>query len=193
MANHSAVDGYVARSERWPDAIRALRPLLLDCGLDEELKWGKPCYRHGGKNIAIIQEMKGFLALMFFKGVLLEDPDGILQDVGPNSRSARRVCFRSADEVTAHAASVRSLVDRAVAVEEEGLEIESAPEADLVAELQRRLDADPELRAGFESLTPGRRREYNLHIGGAKRAETREKRIDQHVERIRAGKGLRDR
>ena len=131
---NTKVDAYLGRAERWQAEMKALRSILLECDLGEELKWGKPCYTARDSNIAIIQPFKAHLALMFFKGVLLEDPDGILQDVGPNSRSARRVCFRSADEVTAHAASVRSLVDRAVAVEEEGLEIESAPEADLVAD-----------------------------------------------------------
>ena len=55
------------------------------------------------------------------------------------------------------------------------------------------LDEDPGLRAAFESLTPGRRREYHLHIAGAKRSDTRRKRVEQHVPRILAGQGLRDR
>lgn len=63
-----AVDQYVARSDRWPAEIAALRPLLLGAGLSEEIKWAKPCYTHAGKNIAIIQEMNGFLSLMLFKG-----------------------------------------------------------------------------------------------------------------------------
>jgi len=55
----------------------------------EELKWGKPCYSNDGKNIVIMQPMKNFLALMFFKGALLADPQGLLEEQGPNSRSAR--------------------------------------------------------------------------------------------------------
>ncbi|MBT8217182.1 MAG: DUF1801 domain-containing protein, partial [Acidimicrobiia bacterium] len=67
--------------------MAALRPMLLGAGLTEEIKWGKPCYSHDGKNVVIVQEMSEFLALMFFKGALLADPEGVLEEQGPNSRS----------------------------------------------------------------------------------------------------------
>ena len=140
-----------------------------------------------------MQEMRQFLALMFFKGALLDDPHGVLEDQGPSSRSARRVCFTSVHDVSRLADAVLALVDSAVAVEEAGLEVGPAPEPELVEELRRRLDGDPALRSAFEDLTPGRQREYNLHVGGAKQATTREARIDRHVQRILEGKGLRDR
>lgn len=187
------VDVYIGRSERWAAEMTELRPILLGCDLDEAIKWAKPCYSHQGTNIAIVQEMKDFLALMFFKGALLDDPDGVLEEQGPNSRSARRVTFTSVDDVQRLAEAVRSLVERAVEVEEAGVELAPAPEPELVAELRDRLDADPALRAAFDSLTPGRRREYHLHVSGAKQAATRVSRVDKVVDRILAGKGLRDR
>ena len=79
------VDAYLERSERWPDEMAGLRTVLLNCGLVEEIKWGKPCYSHQDRNIVILQEMKDFLALMFFKGTLLNDPERVLEDQGPNS------------------------------------------------------------------------------------------------------------
>jgi uncharacterized protein YdeI (YjbR/CyaY-like superfamily) len=187
------VDACIRGSPRWGAEMAELRSVLLGSGLAEELKWGKPCYCHGGRNVAIVQEMRQFLALMFFKGALLDDPHGVLEDQGPNSRSARRVCFTSVQDVARLAGAVRDLVDSAVAAEEAGLEVGPAPEPELVEELARRLDGDPALRSAFEALTPGRRREYNLHVAGAKRAATREARIDRHVPRILEGKGLRDR
>jgi uncharacterized protein YdeI (YjbR/CyaY-like superfamily) len=187
------VDTYIERSDKWPDEMRALRSVLLDCGLTEEIKWGKPCYGHDGKNIAIVQEMKDFLALMFFKGALLEDPLGVLKEQGPNSRSAKRLELTSVDDVTQLADAIRDYVEEAIDVERAGLEIGPAPEPELVEELQRRLDEDAELRTAFASLTPGRRREYNLYFSDAKQASTREGRIDKHAAKILAGKGLRDR
>ena len=187
------VDAYIAGSEQWPDEMRQLRPLLLDLGLTEELEWGKPTYCHQGKNVVILQEMKDFLALMFFKGALLSDPEGVLEDQGPNSRSARRMRFTSAEEIDRLAGAVRARVTEAIAVEDAGLEVEPTPDLVLADELQSRLDRDPELGAAFEALTPGRRREYNLHVSGAKQAETREARVDRCAPRILAGKGLRDR
>jgi uncharacterized protein YdeI (YjbR/CyaY-like superfamily) len=187
------VDAYLVESERWADEIRALRPILLECGLTEEVKWGKPCYTHGGSNIALVQEMKHFLALMFFKGSLLDDPEGVLRDQGPNSRSARRIQFTSIDEVDRLAGALAAYVDQAIEVEERGLEVEPAPEPAWVDELQVRLDEDPAFKQAFEGLTPGRRREYHLYFSSAKQASTRASRIDKYADQILAGKGMRDR
>jgi uncharacterized protein YdeI (YjbR/CyaY-like superfamily) len=187
------VDAYIEQSERWPDEMTDLRPVLLSCGLTEEIKWGKPCYSHEGRNIVIVQEMKEFLALMFFKGALLNDPDGVLHEQGPNSRSARRMQFTSVEDVERLAGTVKAYVDEAVDAEEAGLEVGPAPELQLADELQNRLDEDPALKAAFEALTPGRQREYNLHVSQAKQAKTRETRVDKFVPKILDGKGFRDR
>lgn len=130
---------------------------------------------------------------MFFKGALLVDPDGVLEDQGPNLRSARRVCIISVDDVTQLADTIRAYVAEAIEIEDSGRQVEPAPDLVLVDELQTRLDADPDLRAAFEGLTPGRRREYHLHISGAKQATTRSNRVDACVPKILAGKGFRDR
>ncbi len=187
------VDAYVERSETWPDTIRALRPILLDAGLTEEIKWGKPCYGHEGANIVIMQEMKAFLALMFFKGALLEDRDDVLREQGPNSRSARRIEFTSVDDVSRLADTVATYLAEAIEVEAAGLEVGPAPAPAMVDELHRRLDDDPTLKAAFEALTPGRQREYHLYFSGAKQAATREARVEKYAAKILAGKGFRDR
>ena len=187
------VDACIRRSDKWPEEMAGLRPILLGCGLTEEIKWRKPCYSHQGGNIVILQEMKEFLALMFFKGALLKDPEGVLEDQGPNSRSARRIRFTSVEEVTRLAETVEAYVEEAIAVEEAGRKVGPAPEPVLVAELQSRLDRDPGLKAAFEALTPGRRREYNLYFSGARQAKTREARVEKYVGRILDGMGFRDR
>ena len=187
------VDACIRRSDKWPEEMAGLRPILLGCGLTEEIKWRKPCYSHEGRNIVILQEMKEFLALMFFKGALLKDPEGVLEKQGPNSRSARRIRFTSVEEVTRLAETVEAYVEEAIAVEEAGQKVGPAPEPVLVLELQSRLDRDPALRAAFEALTPGRRREYNLYFSGARQAKTRAARVGKYVPKILAGKGFRDR
>ncbi len=187
------IDEYIARSEQWPDEMTSLRSVLLSCGLTEEIKWGKPCFGRDGANIVIMQEMKGFLALMFFKGALLDDPEGVLEYQGPNSRSARRICFTSVEDVARLADTVSAYVGQAIDVEKAGLTVGPAPAPELVDELQHRLDNDPALRAAFEALTPGRQREYNLHFSDAKQAKTREARVEKYAEKILAGKGFRDR
>lgn len=190
---NSKADAYIDRAEQWADEMRALQSVLLECDLTEEIKWGKPCYSHDGKNIAIMQPMKGFLALMFFKGALLEDPLGVLREQGPNSRSAKRFELDSVDAVKSMAGTIKEYVEDAIDVERAGLEVGPAPEPDLVEELRRRLDDDPEFQTAFTSLTPGRQREYNLYFSDAKQSSTRESRIDKCSAKILAGKGLRDR
>jgi uncharacterized protein YdeI (YjbR/CyaY-like superfamily) len=187
------VDAYIARSEKWPEEITDLRPVLLECGLTEEIKWGKPCYSHEGRNIVILQEMKEFLALMFFKGALLNDPRGVLEEQGPNSRSARRVCFTSTGDVAELTETVKALISEAIDVEDAGLELGPPPEPVLAEELRRRLERDPALKDAFEALTPGRRREYNLYFSGAKQATTREARVEKYAQKILDGRGFRDR
>jgi len=193
MKDYADVDAYLADATRWRDEAEALRAILLDCELEEAIKWGKPCYAHEGRNLCIVQPFKDFLALMFFKGALMEDPDGLLREQGENTRSARRLCFTSVAEVENTEPAIRAFVREAVAVEDEGRALPPRPPPVLADELRARLDADPELKAAFERLTPGRRREYNLYVSGAKRSETRASRVEKHVERILAGKGLRDR
>ncbi|MDH3261976.1 MAG: YdeI/OmpD-associated family protein [Acidimicrobiia bacterium] len=193
MVVNPKVDAYIRRSEKWPDEMTALRPILLGCGLTEEIKWGKPCYSHEGRNIVILQEMKEFLALMFFKGALLNDSEGVLEEQGPNSRSARRIQFTSVEDVARRTDTVKAYIDEAIGVEEAGLEVGPAPELLFVGELQNRLDQDPAFRAAFESLTPGRQREYNLYFSDAKQAKTREARVEKYTQKILDGKGFRDR
>ena len=187
------VDAYLRRSEKWPEEMTDLRPILLGCGLTEEIKWGKPCYSHEGRNIVILQEMKEFLALMFIKGALLTDPEDVLEEQGPNSRSARRIRFTSVEDVARLAETVKAYIDEAINVEEAGLEVGPAPELVLVEELQHCLDQDPALKTAFEALTPGRQREYNLYFSDAKQAKTRKARIEKSTQKILDGKGLGDR
>lgn len=188
-----AVDRFIARASNWPEEMTALRAVLLKAGLAEDIKWGKPCYSSDGRNVAIMQPMKQLLALMFFEGAALDDPGGLLEEQGPNSRSAKRVRITSVADVRSGAKAIRALIEQAVALPTQERPAAPAAELVLVDELQARLESEPALRLAFEALTPGRRREYNLHISSAKQSATREERITRCTERILAGKGLRDR
>lgn len=187
------VDAYIGASETWPAEIEVLRPLLLECGLTEEIKWGKPCYTLDGANVVLIQEFSDHLALMFFKGVLLDDPEGVLHEQGPNTHAARRLQFSSTSEVEARADVVTAYVRDAIAHEQAGTELPARPDLELAPELAERLASDDELARAFEELTPGRRRGYNLYVSEAKQSSTRERRVDKIAPGILSGKGLRDR
>ena len=193
MEDFADVEAYLEASQQWPGEIAAIRPLLLSCGLDEEIKWGKPCYCHNDANVVLVQEFSDHLALMFFRGVLLEDRENVLHAQGPNTHGPKRMKFTSAAEVESLAGVIASYVDEAVRHARAGTPLPPRPDENLATELQERLANDEELAEAFNALTPGRQREYNLHISDAKQAETRNRRIDKVIPRILDGRGLRDR
>src|ERR1700748_536768 len=137
---------YVEKMSAWRPEFEALRPGLLGAGLDEDFKWGKPCYTHDGSNVVIFQPFKDLCALLFFKGALLEDPDGALKEQGENSRSALRLEFRSVADVTAAETTIAALAEDAIRVERDGLSVpKRAPTDDgpYPDELRPLLAADP--------------------------------------------------
>jgi uncharacterized protein YdeI (YjbR/CyaY-like superfamily) len=187
------VDAFVKRAKAWRGEMEKLRAILLACGLDEELKWGKPCYSFDGKNIAIIQPFKGFLSLMFFKGALLKDTHGLLRSQGANTQSALRLEFTS--EAQVKKSVVAPYVKQAIQVEKAGLQVDfkAKRELELPEELARALKKDRKLAKAFEALTPGRRRSHVLHIAGAKQSQTRAARVEKSVPKILAGLGMNER
>lgn len=194
MKDYPHVDAYLADSPRWPDELAAIRPILLACGLVEKIKWGKPCYCiEDDRNIVLLQEFSEHLALMFFQGVLLNDPANVLHAQGPNTHGAKRMQFTSAAEVESLAAVIEAYVGEAIGHARAGTELPPRPAEALAPELEERLASNDELAEAFNGLTPGRQREYNLHISSAKQSTTRNRRIDEVEPRILAGKGLRDR
>ncbi|HEU4580339.1 MAG TPA: DUF1801 domain-containing protein [Polyangiaceae bacterium] len=189
---HPKVDAFVSRAKAWQGEIQKLRTILLDCGLDEALKWGKPCFMFEGKNIAIIQPFKDHCSLMFFKGALLEDTHGLLRSQGENTQSALRLEFTS--EAQIKKAVLKSYVKQAIAVEQAGLEVDfkAKRELELPEELKQILKKDAKLSKAFHALTPGRQRGYVLHFTGAKRPQTRIARIEKCAPKILAGVGFHD-
>ncbi len=194
MKDYSDVDAYLADSTKWPDEIAAIRPILLSCGLHESIKWGKPCYGiEGDNNVVLLQEFSNHLALMFFQGVLLDDPRNVLHAQGPNTHGPKRMKFTSVDDVESLADVIPTYAKEAIHHARAGTELPPRPDEDLAPELAERLANDDRLAEAFNELTPGRQREYNLHISDAKQAATRNRRIDKVVPRILEGRGLRDR
>lgn len=194
MRDYADVDAYIADSDQWPDEITAIRPILLSCGLTETIKWGKPCYcLDDDENLVLLQEFSDHLALMFFQGVLLDDPAEVLHAQGPNTHGPKRMKFTTVGDVESLAEVITTYVDEAIRHAQAGTELPPRPEEALATELQERLADIDELAEAFNDLTPGRQREYNLHISDAKQAATRNRRIDKVVPNILKGKGLRDR
>lgn len=190
---NSKIDEFVSRAKAWRGEIEWLRAILLDCGLDEDIKWGKPCFAFEGTNVAIIQPFSEHCSLLFFKGALLKDTHGLLRSQGENTQSAMRLEFTSVTQVTK--AAVKSYVKQAIAVEKAGLKVEfkAKDELEFPIELTQILKKDSKIAKAFVALTPGRKRAYIMHFSGAKQSPTRTARIEKCIPKILAGLGMNDR
>ena len=185
------VDQYLRKAKKWQEEFKKLRRIILDCQLTEELKWGKACYTFQNSNIVIIQGFKEFCALLFCKGALLNDPNGILRKFG--WQAARRIPFTNVREIVEIEPSLKAYIREAIEAEKAGLKVtlKKNPEP-IPEELQNKLDEIPALKAAFDALTPGRQRAYILYFSAPKQSKTRESRIEKCMQQILNGKGLND-
>jgi uncharacterized protein YdeI (YjbR/CyaY-like superfamily) len=188
------VDFFFVKASKWQEAYEALRTIVLDCGLTEELKWGCPCYTLKKKNIVLIHGFKEYCALLFMKGTLLKDPKGILIQQTENVQAARQIRFTSVQQIVKMKTTLKAYVREAIKVEESGLEVKlkKTKEFTMPAEFKSKLARSPALKRAFAALTPGRQRGYLLYFSSAKQSTTRESRIEKYAPQILDGKGLED-
>lgn len=188
------VDSYFRKAEKWQAELEKLRVIILDCGLTEELKWGVPCYTSGKGNVVLIHAFKDYCAMLFTKGALLTDPEGILVQQTENVQGGRQIRFSDLRDIVAMERTLKAYVHEAAEIEKTGLKValKKVSDFDIPEEFGKKLDEMPSLRMAFDALTPGRQRAYLLYFGSAKQAKTRESRIGKYIPHILDGKGMDD-
>ena len=188
------VDFYFTKAKKWQEEIEQLRLIALDCGLEEELKWGCPCYTLGKSNIVLIHVFKEYCAYLFFKGALLSDPHNILIQQTENVQGARQIRFTNFGEIVDSASILKAYIHEAIEVEKAGLKVPLKKTAEFTVpeEFKKKLNKTPALKNAFKALTPGRQRAYILYFSAAKQSKTRESRIEKCMPQILHGKGLND-
>lgn len=188
------VDAFLTKAKQWQAEFEKLRALVLDTPLTEEFKWGKPCYTFQGSNIVIIHGFKEYCALLFCKGALLKDPQGILVQQTENVQAARQIRFTNVREIAEKKSLLKAYLLEAIAAEKAGMQVtyKQTSEFKMPEEFQTRLDESPALKKAFQALTPGRQRGYLLYFSSAKQSKTRESRVDKCIPQILKGKGLDD-
>lgn len=197
------VDFYFTKATKWQKEIEQLRTIILDCGLEEELKWGCPCYTHATgssesalhkANIVLIHLFKEYCAVLFFKGALLNDTSKILVQQTKNVQSARQVRFTSVKEITKMERTLKEYIYEAIAIEKSGLKVtlKKTAEFNMPEEFQQILNKTSALKKAFEALTPGRQKGYLLYFSQAKQLQTKVSRIEKSMPQILKGNGLND-
>jgi uncharacterized protein YdeI (YjbR/CyaY-like superfamily) len=187
-------DFFFDEASQWQKEYKKLRTFLLDTGLEEDLKWGCPCYTYQGRNIVLIHGFKEYCALLFFKGALLNDAENILIQQSKNVQAARQIRFTALQEIIDLEKAIKTYTYEAAEIEKSGIKVpmKKTKEFEMPEEFQNKLDKSPELKEAFEALTPGRQRAYLLHFSSAKQSTTREARIEKYIPQILTGKGLND-
>ena len=178
----------------WAGGLQDLRRICLSTGLSERVKWGHPCYMHAGRNIAIIGAFRGDFRLSFFNAALMQDPEGVLERQGPNTRHPDAIRFADNAQPAAMKPVILSYLRQAMDYADAGvLPPKDAAEFELPEELQEALQSDPELAGAFHALTPGRQKSYAISLRAASKPEPRVERIARFHDRIIAEKGANDR
>jgi len=188
------VDVFLSKTKKWQEEFEKLRMIVLDCQLTEELKWGVPCYTFQKSNIVLIHGFKEYCALLFFKGALLHDAQGILIQQTENVQAGRQIRFTNIREIVEMEAILKDYIYEAIEVEKAGLKVNFKKNTELIfpEEFQKKLDEIPALKTAFDALTPGRQRAYNFYFSEPKQSKTRESRVEKCMQQILNGKGLND-
>jgi uncharacterized protein YdeI (YjbR/CyaY-like superfamily) len=188
------VDWFFNKDTKWKNEYQKLRTIILDCGLIEELKWGVPCYTFEKSNVVLIHGFKEYCALLFHKGVLLNDPEKLLIQQTKNVQAARQLRFTNLQEINGLKPIIEAYIFEAIEVEKAGLEVKmkKTTEFEMPNELIKAFKKNSDLETAFNALTPGRQRGYLLYFSQAKQSKTRESRIEKVIPKIFEGKGLND-
>jgi uncharacterized protein YdeI (YjbR/CyaY-like superfamily) len=186
------VDFYFRKAKKWQEELAKLRTIVFDCELAEELKWGVPCYTFQKSNIVLIHVFKEYCALLFVKGALLKDTNGILIQQTENVQAGRQIRFINVREIVKMEAILKTYNHEAIEVEKAGLKVNLKKTTEFIIpeEFQNKLDEIPALKTAFDALTPGRQRAYILYFSAPKQSKTRESRVEKCIQQILNGKGL---
>jgi uncharacterized protein YdeI (YjbR/CyaY-like superfamily) len=177
----------------WKEELMMLRHIVLECGLEEEIKWGVPCYTLDDKNVVVVSAFKDYASISFFKGVLLKDEEKLLAAHGEHSQSARLIKFTKPEQITQQEDLLKKYILEAVALEQSGAKVEFKKQLEpMPEELEEALANDAALNNAFFKLTPGRQRGYIIYFSQPKQSQTRLSRIEKCRQMIMDGVGLND-
>jgi len=118
------VDKLLDQTTKWREEFELLREYILECELDEVIKWGQLCYTNNSKNIVLIHGFKEYCAILFFKGVLMKDEFRILIQQSENVQAGRQLRFKNTDDIRNIRDEIIAYVNEAIEIEKAGKEVE---------------------------------------------------------------------
>ena len=195
MKTNPSVDEYIITTGKWREALILLREIVLSLPMAETLKWGRPIYTFEGKNVLGISAFKSYVGLWFMQGALLKDEHNKLINAQKGiTKALRQWRFTTLGEIQENAEIIRQYLAEAISNQQKGLEIkhEKSKGFTIPDELAACLKTENDLRRAFESFSMAKQREFAEYIHEAKRAETRQKRLEKICPMIKERIGLND-
>lgn len=184
------VEEIIGKSPDWAQVIMLkLREIILNCGLEEDVKWGAPVYMHHGNVVGMVA-LKNYVSLWFYEGATLSDPDQVLIASSEKTKALRQIRFEKVGDINSN--QVKQYVNEAALNMEKGIKTPK-PKVKVPALpdlLKSAFEKEPHLKAFFDQLAPSHRREYIEYINEAKREETKLRRLDKSLDMMRQGKDL---
>jgi len=187
MPTDPRIDAYIEQAQPFARPILEHLREVVHCALpqaDETIKWSMPHFTLNGKNVAGMAAFKAHAAFVIH-GEGRQGPvdDSAMGQLGrlvtladlPSDASLSRTLSQAADRITK---GVKTARPKSV----------FKPEIPIPNDFATALAIASPAKRCFEQFSPGHRREYLEWIVDAKKAETREKRINQAIVWLSEGK-----
>lgn len=189
------IDAYIAKAQPFAQPIlEAIRARLLAAApeLEQTLKWSMPTFTYKGKILANMAAFTRHATFGFWYGEMVTGGTGTrMQAMGDLGRITLVDQLPDAAVFAAWVAKAKQLIDDGVKPPHvEGRGKHPKTEIGMVPVFQTALDADAAAKATWDGFPPSCRREYLEWITGAKRDETRDKRIATTIAQLGEGKRL---
>ncbi len=193
MKKVSSVEEYIEENAHFGDALKILHGIISRTELIETIKWNAPVYELNGKKVIGLGAFKHHFGIWFFSGVFLKDEQKLLVNAQEKTKGLRQMRFNSINDI--NKTHVLAYVKEAIENQKLGKELKSErhkKETIIPLELKNLLNKNLQLKGSFNALTPYKQREYCEYISDAKRAETKQNRLEKITEMILKGLGLND-
>lgn len=188
----TSVEEYIESQETYGKELDLLRSILLSTELQETVKWGMPTYTINNKNVIGMSAFKSHFGFWFFNGVFLSDPHQLLYNAQEGkTKGLRQFRFKNSAEI--NSSIILDYVLEAIENQKKGLEIKPEKKPLVIPEeLEVVLNDSTKLAALFDSLNLTKKREFTEYISSAKRAQTKQQRLEKIIPMILNNIGLND-
>lgn len=194
MKRDPRLDLYIERAAPFAQPIlRHLRALLAEnCPDGEEaMKWSSPSIVYRGKILCGMAAFKAHATFGFWQNKLVTGGDAPAPETDAMGQFGRLTDLADLPDD----AMLAAMIKRGMALIDDGRRAprplkHPKPPATVPDDLAAALARSPEASATFEALPPGQRREYIEWVTGAKREDTRARRLATTIAQLEEGKRL---